>query len=59
MSYPAFARWLRETEAADRKTPAEKKRKPGRSKTDAVIRDLVVGLVKENSWGYPRIMGEL
>lgn len=59
MSYPTFARWLRETEAGGKQKPPATKRKPGRPKTDAEIRDLVARLGKENAWGYTRILGEL
>jgi putative transposase len=59
VSYPTFARWLRETEAGGKPTPPAPKRKPGRPKTDAEICELVVCLGKENSWGYTRILGEL
>jgi putative transposase len=59
VSYQTFARWLRETETGGKQKPPAPKRKPGRPKTDAEIRDLVVRLAKENSWGYTRILGEL
>lgn len=59
VSYQTFARWLREAETGGRKKRAAPRRKPGRPKTDAEIRHLVVRLGKENSWGYARILGEL
>ena len=59
VSYQTFASWLRETEADGKQRPPTPKRKPGRPKTNAEIRDLVVRLGKENSWGYTRILGEL
>jgi putative transposase len=59
VSYQTFARWLRETETVGKQKPVAPKRKPGRPKTDDEIRELVVLLGKENSWGYTRILGEL
>lgn len=59
VSYQTFARWLREAETGGRKKRAAPRRKPGRPKTDTEIRDLVIRLGKENSWGYTRILGEL
>jgi putative transposase len=52
-----FSRWMKE-----RKGPAKAvsaKRKPGRPKTEAEIRDLILRFARENSWGYSRILGEL
>ena len=52
-----FSRWMK-----DQKGPAKagtSKRKPGRPKTEAEIRDLILRFARENSWGYSRILGEL
>ncbi len=38
---------------------ATPKRKPGRPRTPDEIRELVLRLAKETSWGYTRILGEL
>lgn len=59
VSYQTFARWVRETEQAEKEKPTASSRKPGRPKTDAEVRALVVRLATENSWGYTRILGEL
>jgi putative transposase len=53
-------RWVRETEEAQTaKKAATPKRKPGRPRTPADIRELVLKLARENCWGYTRILGEL
>jgi putative transposase len=50
-----FARWLN-----GEKPPAKKTtRKPGRPRTEAEIRDLVLRIARETGWGYTRILGEL
>jgi len=52
-----FARWVNgETKTKETGKPAAK---PGRPKTAAEIRDLVLKLARENAWGYCRILGEL
>lgn len=51
-----FLRWLnQDNEKSSRSTP----RKVGRRRTPEEIRELVVRLATENSWGYTRILGEL
>ena len=59
VSYQSFLRWVREAEAAHTAKKATPKRKPGRPRTPNEIRELVLRLAKENSWGYTRILGEL
>lgn len=44
VSYPTFARWVRETEDGSKQKPPAPTRKTGRPKTDAEIRELVVKL---------------
>jgi putative transposase len=51
-----FLRWLREEKKSSQKTESKKR---GRRRTAEEIRKLVVKLVKENEWGYTRILGEL
>jgi len=52
VSYTTFWRW--------QNNPGWKKYpKRGRKRTNQEIRDLVVRLAQENSWGYTRILGEL
>lgn len=50
-----FARWV----SGNRRTSRKATRAPGRPKTEADIRDLVLLLARENAWGYTRILGEL
>ncbi len=59
VTYQSFLRWVREAEAAHAAKKATPKRKPGRPRTPDDIRELVLRLAKENSWGYTRILGEL
>ena len=51
-----FSRWMRDASKPAGTTPT---RKPGRPKTDAEIRELILTLARENSWGYSKILGEL
>ena len=50
VSYSTFRRWVRNEKGHKRK---------GRPRLAAMIRELVVKLVKESGWGYTRILGEL
>lgn len=50
-----FARWLRGEADPPRQPPAG----PGRPRTEAEVRELVLKLARENAWGYTRILGEL
>lgn len=59
VTYQSFQRWVREAEAAHTAKKATPKRKPGRPRTPDDIRELVLKLARENSWGYTRILGEL
>ncbi len=59
VTYQSFLRWAREAEAAHTTTKATPKRNPGRPRTGDDIRELVLKLARENSWGYTRILGEL
>jgi putative transposase len=59
VSYHSFRRWVREAEEAHVARKATPKRKPGRPRTPDAIRELVIRLGRENSWGYTRILGEL
>ena len=58
VSYSTFRRWIREAEAAHvtREPPPQP---TGRPRTASDIRELVLKLARENSWGYTRILGEL
>ncbi len=51
-----FARWLREDAGATAKVRPQK---PGRPRTAQDIRNLVLRIARETSWGYTRILGEL
>ena len=63
VSYDSFRRWIREEEDARGKkkeqTPEKAKRKPGRPKTAEEIRELVIRIRKETSYGYTKILQEL
>jgi putative transposase len=52
VSYQSFRRWVRETEGARTEKKGMPKRKPGRPRTPEEIRELVLKLARENSWGY-------
>ena len=54
--YETFLLWVRRYK---RKKGSERINKRGRPKTLEEIRQLVVRLAKENTWGYIRILGEL
>src|SRR3954462_14755588 len=51
-----FARWLGGAVPGGPKPPT---RKPGRPRTAAAIRELVLGIARETGWGYTRILAEL
>ena len=58
VSCSTFRRWIRDPEAAH--VAREQPRQPtGRPRTASDIRELVLKLARENSWGYTRILGEL
>ena len=59
VSYQTFIRWIREKEAAHSEKKAARMREPGRPRTADDIRELVLRLAGENSWGYTRILGGL
>lgn len=62
VSYATFSRWVREREAATsepRRQVHRKTRKPGRPRTPGQVRDLIIRIRKESSFGYTRILGEL
>ena len=52
-----FSRWMKELKGPT--NAGTSKRKPGRPKTEAEIRELILKFARENSWGYSRILGEL
>ncbi len=58
VSYATFRRWIREAEAAHvtREPPPQP---TGRPRTASDIRELVLKLARENSWGYTLILGAL
>ncbi|MBF0479668.1 MAG: transposase [Candidatus Omnitrophica bacterium] len=56
VTYETFLLWVRKYK---RKKDSERNKQRGRPKTLAEIRQLIVRLAKENSWGYVRIIGEL
>jgi putative transposase len=51
VSYQTFTRWVRERAAAVSKPAASVSRKPGRPRTDDEVREIVLKLARENSWG--------
>jgi len=59
VTYQTFVRWIRKTIAtyAEKKTATD--RKLGRPRTPGEIRELVLKLARQNSWGSTRIPGEL
>lgn len=59
VSYQTFQRWVREAERSHAAGQTVPKRRPGRPRTPDDIRELVLRLARENSWGYTRILGEL
>lgn len=59
VSYQTFARWIRERATTASKSIASVARRPGRPRTDEEVREVVLKLARENSWGYTRILGEL
>ena len=59
VSYQTFSRWVRERAAVGNKPIPAPTRRPGRPRTDNEIREIVLKLASENSWGYTRILGEL
>jgi putative transposase len=59
ISYQSFPRWGREAEVAHTAKKATPKRKLGRPRTPDDIRELVLKLARENSWGDSRILCEL
>lgn len=56
VSPDTFLRWLREDK---RDGKGRKPAKRGRPRTAEQIRELIILMAKENSWGYCRIVGEL
>lgn len=54
----AFCRWLNQ-ESQEKSSNRKKNRLSGRPKTAEEIRQTVIRLARENSWGYTRILGEL
>ena len=58
VSYDTFRRWVREVETAHI-THAPPPRRTGRPRTASDIRELVLRLARENSWGYTRILGAI
>jgi len=59
VNYQTFARWVRDVETAHTAKQSTAKRKPGRPRTPDDVRNLILKLARENSWGYTRILGEL
>src|SRR5262249_44852946 len=49
-----FTRWL-----SGERSPARKPSKPGRPRTSAEIRELILRIARESGFGYTRILGEL
>lgn len=49
-------RWIREANQGEK---VKKRARRGRPKTKLSIRELILKLARENTWGYTRIMGEL
>ncbi len=57
VSFRTFQRWLQEERQPQPK--ADRLNGPGRPRTEAEIRELVLKLARENAWGSLRILGEL
>lgn len=58
VSYDTFRRWVREAETKHI-TQSQPPQRTGLPLTSSDIRELVLRLARENSWGYTRILGEL
>jgi putative transposase len=58
VSYRTFCRWRADAQPSKGRKK-ESKRKPGRPKTPEEIRELILKLARENSWGSTRVLGEL
>ena len=60
VTYPTFARWVREKEDGPKKEKKpEPRKKPGRPRTPEDVKDLVIKIRTDTGLGYTRIMGEL
>ena len=56
VSYQTFVLWAHKKNS---EKPSSSKTIRGRPRTKNEIRELIIRLAKENSWGYTRILGEL
>jgi len=59
VKYETYRRWVTLYDPNYQAKPAGAKGKGGRPRTSDEIRELVLKLARENSWGYTRILGEL
>jgi putative transposase len=60
VSYRTFCRWTAAVAGPPlKRRRAPHTRKPGRPRTAAEIRELVIKLARESGFGYTRILGEL